>query len=72
MPRDKASNRSAIDPSRGYGSPFEPPREVLDDLRVGLDAGLGVAAGLQIESEPLNDYAEMAGGHPLADKAREK
>ncbi len=28
--------------------------------------------GLQIKSEPLNDYAEMAGGHPLADKARAK
>ena len=45
---------------------------MLDDLRIGLDTGLGVPAGLQIESKLLNDYAEMARGHPLTDKATAK
>jgi len=45
---------------------------VLDDLRIGLNAGFGVAAGLQIESELFDNYAEMARGHPVAGKATAK
>ena len=66
MPCDKARYRHTIDPLWGDGSQLEPSREVLDDLRIRLDAGFGVVTGLQIEGKPLDDYAEMTGRHPLA------
>jgi hypothetical protein len=41
---------------------------VLGDLHVGLHGRNGMAAGLQIEGEALQDYAKMAGGHPTSNE----
>ena len=42
----------------------EPAGEMFGDLHVGLNSRRRIAAGLQIESKLLQDYAQMAGGHP--------
>jgi hypothetical protein len=40
---------------------------MLDDLTIGLETVLSVAVRLKTQDELLNDYAEMAGSHPVAD-----
>ncbi len=40
----------------------EPAGEMFGDLHVGLSSRHRIAACLQIESEQLEDYAQMAGG----------
>lgn len=65
---DKSFNYTLVDLACSESASTKPAGEMFDDLNIGLNSRHRVAAGLQIESELLQNYAEMAGGHPASNE----
>jgi hypothetical protein len=64
VPTHESLDHSLVDLRPSHPPRCQPAAEMLDDLRVGLNAGQRVPARVQIEDKVVKNYAEMAGSHP--------
>ena len=68
MTANKPIDYTLVDLTYCESTSTEPAGEMFGDLHVGLNSRHRIAACLQIESELLQDYAQMAGGHAASNE----